>query len=103
MSSALFEAVGMCKTYRTGLKDLNVLQDINIAIKPGEMAAITGASGSGKTTLLQILGTLAVPTSGELRYKSENLQAKSLKSYCEKYSQKVDIRTTISNYLQKKQ
>jgi lipoprotein-releasing system ATP-binding protein len=83
MSSALFEAVGICKTYRTGLKDLNVLQDINIAIKSGEMAAITGASGSGKTTLLQILGTLAVPTSGELRFKSENLHAKSEKELAE--------------------
>lgn len=79
MNNTLFEAIGICKTYRTGLKDLDVLKDINISIESGEMAAITGASGSGKTTLLQILGTLAAPTSGELRFKGENLQAKSEK------------------------
>ena len=79
MNNGLFEAIGICKTYRTGLKDLDVLKDINISIESGEMAAITGASGSGKTTLLQILGTLAAPTSGELRFKGENLQAKSEK------------------------
>ncbi len=79
MNNGLFEAIGICKTYRTGTRDIDVLQDINISIESGEMAAITGASGSGKTTLLQILGTLAAPTSGELRFKGENLQAKTEK------------------------
>ncbi len=79
MNNGLFEAIGICKTYRAGLKDLDVLKDINISIESGEMAAITGASGSGKTTLLQILGTLAAPTSGELRFRGKNLQAKSEK------------------------
>ncbi len=79
MSAALFEAVGICKTYRTGLRDLQVLKDINLSIEAGEMAAITGASGSGKTTLLQILGTLASPTSGELLFKSDTLLTRSEK------------------------
>ena len=79
MNNGLFEAIEICKTYRTGTRDIDVLQDINISIESGEMAAITGASGSGKTTLLQILGTLAAPTSGELRFKGENLQAKTEK------------------------
>jgi lipoprotein-releasing system ATP-binding protein len=77
MSSPLFEAVGICKTYSTGLRDLQVLKDINLALDGGEMAAITGASGSGKTTLLQILGTLASPTSGELLFKNEKLLTKT--------------------------
>ncbi len=79
MSAPLFEAVGICKTYRTGLKDLPVLKDINLAIEAGEMAAITGASGSGKTTLLQILGTLASPTSGQLLFKNKRLLSRSEK------------------------
>jgi len=83
MTNGLFEAINIFKTYRTGLKDLEVLQDINLCVKAGEMTAITGASGSGKTTLLQILGTLAAPTSGELRFKNENLQEKSEKELAE--------------------
>jgi len=79
MKDALFEAIGICKIYRTGLKDVKVLQDINLAITAGEMTAITGASGSGKTTLLQILGTLASPTDGGLKFKGEDLLSKDEK------------------------
>ena len=79
MSSVLFEATSVSKTYRNGIKDVEVLQDIDLSISPGEMIAITGASGSGKTTLLQILGTLAAPTTGQLRFKGEELHTKSEK------------------------
>lgn len=41
--------------------DLQVLKDINLSIKSGEIVSIVGASGAGKTTLLQILGTLDKP------------------------------------------
>ena len=37
---------------------LEVLKDINLNIKKGEIVSIVGPSGAGKTTLLQILGTL---------------------------------------------
>ena len=79
MSRVLFEATSVSKTYRNGIKDVQVLQDIDLSVSPGEMIAITGASGSGKTTLLQILGTLAAPTSGALRFKGEELLTKSEK------------------------
>jgi len=41
-----------------------VLDDINLAIAPGESVALTGPSGSGKTTLLSIMGLLTVPKGG---------------------------------------
>ena len=43
-----------------------LVQDIDLDIKGGEFAAITGPSGSGKSSLLYLLGLLDVPTSGEV-------------------------------------
>ncbi len=37
---------------------LEVLKDINLEVRQGEIVSIVGASGAGKTTLLQIMGTL---------------------------------------------
>ena len=41
-----------------------LLQDVNLEISAGEVAAIAGANGSGKSTLLRLLVGLSRPTSG---------------------------------------
>ncbi|WP_275001207.1 ABC transporter ATP-binding protein [Promicromonospora iranensis] len=60
------ELRGVSKTYATGSGDLTVLRDVDLAIAPGEHAAIVGPSGSGKSTMLSILGTLDAPSAGEV-------------------------------------
>lgn len=42
--------------------DLEVLHDVNLEVKKGEIVSIIGKSGAGKTTLLQIIGTLETPS-----------------------------------------
>jgi len=42
------------------------IKDINLAIQPGQMVAITGASGSGKTSLVLMLLRLYEPTDGQI-------------------------------------
>ena len=41
-----------------------VLQDLNLEIKPGEFVAIVGRSGCGKSTLLRLVSGLDRPTQG---------------------------------------
>ncbi|HEU4666150.1 MAG TPA: ATP-binding cassette domain-containing protein [Arthrobacter sp.] len=43
-----------------------VLQDINLAVDPGEIVAVTGPNGAGKSTLLRHLNGLLRPISGQV-------------------------------------
>lgn len=58
----------------------NVLQDISVTIRPGEMVAFVGSSGVGKTTLLNLFPRFYDPTSGELKLDGHDLRKIKLKS-----------------------
>ena len=49
---------GVNKSYQSGGAELQVLKDVDLTIREGELVSIMGASGSGKSTLLNILGLL---------------------------------------------
>lgn len=46
--------------------EINVLQDVELNVAPGEFIAIVGRSGCGKSTLLRLLAGLDIPTEGEI-------------------------------------
>lgn len=45
-----------------------VLKQVNLTIRAGEFAAVTGVSGSGKSTLFQLLLGIYQPVGGELKF-----------------------------------
>ena len=47
------------------------LKNVNLEISEGEFVSIIGPSGSGKSTLLSIIGTLDVPSCGEMLYEDQ--------------------------------
>lgn len=51
-------------------QELLVLDNINFALKDGEIVALLGKSGSGKSTLLRIIAGLIAPSKGEVLYRS---------------------------------
>ena len=61
----LISLKNICRSYRNGEQELQVLKNINLEIGEGEFVAIMGPSGAGKSTLMNTIGMLDTPTSGE--------------------------------------
>jgi putative ABC transport system ATP-binding protein len=66
LGPAVVEAVDIHHHYGEGPQRVDVLFDINMQVREGEIVIVTGPSGSGKTTLLTILGTMRRPSEGKL-------------------------------------
>lgn len=63
----ILEARGLRKVFNTGGEGLEVLKGVDLVVRAGELVAVMGESGVGKSTLLHLLGTLDLPTAGQLR------------------------------------
>ena len=67
LGPAVVEALDIHHHYGEGPQRVDVLFDINMQVREGEIVIVTGPSGSGKTTLLTILGTMRKPSEGRLQ------------------------------------
>jgi lipoprotein-releasing system ATP-binding protein len=69
----VLECRGVEKIYDDGTRKLAILRGIDLAVRSGEILAITGPSGVGKSTLLHLLGTLDVPSSGSVLFHGNDV------------------------------
>jgi len=76
----VIELRGVTKSYDTPAGPFRALDDLNISIASGEMAAIVGKSGSGKSTLLNLIGAIDRATTGEVTVAGRSLQQSSEKA-----------------------
>lgn len=80
----MLSAKNIIKSYGS----LQVLKDVSLDIKQGEIVSIVGSSGAGKSTLLHIIGTLDYPDGGSVYLKDQRvdqLKGKQLAGFRNKH------------------
>ncbi|MBX2920994.1 MAG: ABC transporter ATP-binding protein [Chitinophagaceae bacterium] len=66
MANSILEVNNITRSYKSGNRELTVLQDISFSVEEGSIVSIVGPSGSGKTTLLGLCAGLDRSTSGSV-------------------------------------
>jgi len=65
----------VCKTYRAGGVETQVLRGVSMTLARGETASLIGVSGSGKSTLMSLVAGLLRPEAGSVVFDGEDLTA----------------------------
>ena len=73
MTETILEIKNLKKSYGKN----EVLKDISLSVKKGEVISIIGSSGSGKSTFLRSINLLESPSGGEILYHGDNVLEKS--------------------------
>ncbi len=63
---SIVEVKNLVKKFPVGAGFFTALNGVNLQFSEGEFVGLVGPSGSGKTTLLNIIGSLDIPTEGEV-------------------------------------
>ena len=73
----MLEVQELTKTYKSGNKELTVLNQVSFKLEPGDTFSIVGPSGSGKTTLLGLCAGLDRASSGSVILNGTPLESLS--------------------------
>jgi NitT/TauT family transport system ATP-binding protein len=57
---------GVSKQFRSSRASVHALDNVSLAVNPGEFVCLVGPSGCGKSTLLDIMSGLTMPDSGQV-------------------------------------
>ena len=68
------DALNLVRTVKYAKTEKTILNDVSLAIEPGQLVAIVGGSGAGKSTLMKTLLGIAPTTSGVVLLNGDDLR-----------------------------
>ncbi|MEI6985180.1 MAG: peptidase domain-containing ABC transporter [Rhodospirillaceae bacterium] len=74
------EFKGVYFSYRAGKDTMNIMQDFNLSVNPGEKIAFVGPAGCGKSTIAKMLLGFNVPQRGEVLIDGMNINQMDIQS-----------------------
>lgn len=77
VSNFPLEIDDICKSYKQGDQNIEVLKNVSFKLNPGIITGLIGPSGSGKSTFLKIIGLLDRPDQGNIIIKGVNINSAS--------------------------
>lgn len=73
-TECLITLEGINKSYvQPNGQQITIIENVSMALRPGEIVALLGPSGSGKSTLMRMIAGLIQPTQGEILYHNRPL------------------------------
>ena len=73
VAKTLIELKQVLKYYQMGETIVKAVDGIDIKIEEGDFVAIMGPSGSGKSTVMNLVGSLDLPTKGDIILDGKNI------------------------------
>jgi len=70
--AAVLETAGLTKSFG----GIVAVDDVTVAIRPGEIVGIVGANGAGKTTFVNLITGYLAPDRGRITYLGRNITAR---------------------------
>ena len=83
------ELKSVSKVYRMGDVEVKALNNLSLTIEKGSFTAIIGPSGSGKSTAMNLIGSLDVPTEGDVLIGGTNIKDFDKKQLAEFRGRKI--------------
>jgi peptide/nickel transport system ATP-binding protein len=77
MTTPLIEASQLAVHFRTGAGTVRAVNDVSLAVRPGETVGLVGESGCGKSTLGRAMMGLIPPSSGMIRFEGKEVAARA--------------------------
>jgi oligopeptide/dipeptide ABC transporter ATP-binding protein len=73
VSAPLLALDSVSQVFRTPQGHVRAVDDVSLAVEPGQVVCLVGESGSGKTTSAKIAAGLRRPTSGSVRFLGQDI------------------------------